>query len=521
MPIRLEDDKPQDNRGPKPRPQNPNTGGNGMLGRLLPFILMFVLRKPKLIIPLLVIAAGWYFFLGPGSQSGGLDSDQEQASFFFGATLSEEQYDKAQVFEPLTYGAMGGSSSLPRSVSLLQYAPKRGHQGQQGSCVGWASSYAARTILYSKASGQNPNTAPFSPSYLYNQIALTGCQGAYMRDAMEALKQGGVLPLSQYPYTDRSCTSQPDRTEQSQAQQYRIKGYNRLTTGANNYSPDIAGIRQHLAQGAPVVIGMQVGGTFMHQMEGKSMWTPTNRDYSGYGFSGHAMCVIGYDDTKDGGAFQLMNSWGPSWGENGVAWVRYPDFEHFVKEAYGLYPEGTSPQLDPDKLSVQFGLVNNATQSLIPLRETGKGVFRSSTPIKIGDPFKVAIANSIECYVYVFGQESDGSSYVLFPYNEKYSAYCGIAGTRIFPREKSLVADNIGQRDRIAIVVSKTELDYQRLNQVMNQSRQSSYTNKLHEALSSIEINNVTFKAGEAVEFSCDANGQQQAVGMIIEIDKQ
>ncbi|MBR9922143.1 MAG: DUF4384 domain-containing protein [Bacteroidetes bacterium] len=519
MPIRLEDDKPQPRRNPKPT--RPGGSGGGSLGKLIPFVLMFLFRKPKLLIPVLLIGAVWFFFLGGQEMlSGGVTEDQEQASFYFGATLDQEQYDKAQVFEPLSYGAMGGSNSLPASISLQQYAPKRQHQGQQGSCVGWASSYAARTILYARASGQNPNTAPFSPSYLYNQIALTGCQGAYMRDAMESLRQGGVLPLQQYPYTERSCSAQPDRNEKSQAQQYRIKGYNRLTTGANNYTPDIDGIRQHLAQGAPVVIGMQVGGTFMHQMRGKSSWRPTNRDYSGYGFSGHAMCVIGYDDNKDGGAFQIMNSWGQDWGQDGIAWVRYKDFNHFVKEAYGLYPEGTSPQFDPDKLSVQFGLVNNASQSLIPLREMGDRVFRTKSPIKVGDPFKVAIANNVECYVYVFGQETDGSSYTLFPYNEKYSAYCGIAGTRVFPREKSMVADNLGQRDRIAIVVSKKELDYKRLNQLMNQSRQSSYSSKLHEVLQGMEIPNVSFQAGDAIQFSTDADSDQQVVGMVIEIDK-
>jgi hypothetical protein len=524
MPIRMQDDQPQDRRNPR-QPTNPrdrNTGGGGGIGKLFPFLLMFIFRKPKLILPILIIGGVWYFFLGGQEMlSGGIASNEQQsADFFFGANLSEEEYDKAEVFEPLSYGTFGGGG-LPASVSLQRYAPQRLHQGQQGSCVGWASSYAARTILYARATGQDPNRAAFSPSYLYNQIALSGCQGAYMRDAMETMRQGGVLPLQQYPYSERSCSEQPDRSEQSAAQQFRIKGYNRLTTGANNYEPDINAIRQHLAQGAPVVIGMQVGGTFMHEMRGQSVWRPTRRDYSGYGFSGHAMCVIGYDDNKEGGAFQIMNSWGQDWGSNGIAWVKYPDFQQFVKEAYGLYPEGTSPQYDPNKLTVQFGLVNNASQSLIPLREMGDRTFRTTAPINIGDPFKVAIANSVECYVYVFGQESDGSSYVLFPYTRKHSAYCGITGTRVFPREQSMVADNIGQRDRIAVVVSKRELDYQEINQRMNASRQSSYSYKLRDALAGMEIENVSFQAGEAVQFTTDASNSRQAVGMVIEIDKR
>ena len=59
-------------------------------------------------------------------------------------------------------------------------------------------------------------------------------------------------------------------------------------------------------------------------------------DESQMGMGGHAMCVIGYDDRKFGGAFQIMNSWGPEWGKNGVGWVRYGDFKNYVREAYGI-----------------------------------------------------------------------------------------------------------------------------------------------------------------------------------------
>ncbi len=95
-------------------------------------------------------------------------------------------------------------------------------------------------------------------------------------------------------------------------------------------------LKEHLAKDAPVVIGMMVGGSFMQGMMGKQMWAPTDEDRTQAGFGGHAMCVIGYDDRKQ--AFQIMNSWGPEWGENGIGWVRYADFKEFVREAYGVDP---------------------------------------------------------------------------------------------------------------------------------------------------------------------------------------
>ncbi|MEJ0106451.1 MAG: C1 family peptidase [Bacteroidota bacterium] len=39
---------------------------------------------------------------------------------------------------------------------------------------------------------------------------------------------------------------------------------------------------------------------------------------------GHAMVVIGYNDTKN--AFKVMNSWGTKWGDNGFAWIDYANF---------------------------------------------------------------------------------------------------------------------------------------------------------------------------------------------------
>lgn len=520
MPIRMEKDDPrQQSGGGGNRNQNSSGGGLSGLIRFLPLVLMFLFKRPKLIIPVLLLGAVWYFFLGgQEALSGGAAYQEEQDSAFsMGATLDEEVYDKAQVFEPVSYG-YGGQAQLPSQISLERYAPRRRHQGRQGSCVGWASAYAARTILQSRTSGQNPNNVTFSPSYLYNQIALTGCQGAYMLDAMKAMKQNGGLPFSQFRYDERTCSNEPSQSQKQSGAQYRIRGYDRLTLGANNYKPDIIGIKQHLAQGNPVVIGMMVGGTFMNSMVNRSLWQPNQRDYGMRGYSGHAMCVIGYDDNKQGGAFQIMNSWGEDWGNDGIAWVRYRDFEHFTREAYGVYP--TATQQDNKKMGVEFGLLDVNSQNTIGLFKRDGNTFRTLKPIKKGDKFKVLVANSVECFIYVFGQEVDGSSYVLFPYTEKHSPYCGITGTRLFPRDHSMVADDVGNKDYIAIVVSKKELNFNQLNSRINNSNASTYAAKLDQALGNQRITDVNFQAGKTIAFEANTENQS-VVGMVIEIDKQ
>lgn len=520
MPIRMEQDPDQ---GGGRRSQNDggnnNSGGGGRnpLLQLLPFLLLFLFKKPKLLIPILLVAAVWYFFLGGKAMLGGGGSLDEN-NFSLGASLDQERFDKAEVFEPLAYGYSG--NELPAAVSLKSYCPRPLHQGRQGSCVGWASAYAARTILQAKATGQNPNQTAFSPAYLYNQIALDGCNGAYMLEAMKTMKERGAVPYNKFSYDDRSCSNYPSDQAIELGQQFRIKGFNRLTLDHDNYTPDIQGVKQNLAQGAPVVIGMMVGGSFMNQMVGQSIWYPTQRDYAMQGYSGHAMCVIGYDDNLEGGAFQIMNSWGEEWGKGGFAWVRYRDFEHFTKESYGLYPMGSTNQFDPNTMAVEFGLLDINSQKTIPLTQKEDIIFKTKSPIRKGDKFKILIANSVECYTYVFGQETDGSSYVLFPYTPKHSAYCGITGTRLFPKDYSMKADEIGQTDYIAVVISKTQIDFQQFNAAMNASRQSTYAGKLREVLANQRIPNVSFKAGETISFETATQGKN-AVGVVIGLDKK
>lgn len=51
---------------------------------------------------------------------------------------------------------------------------------------------------------------------------------------------------------------------------------------------------------------------------------------------GHAYLIRGADDRikcPDGskGAFRIINSWGPSWGHNGLAWLSYKDADGLIK----------------------------------------------------------------------------------------------------------------------------------------------------------------------------------------------
>ncbi|HUR65268.1 MAG TPA: C1 family peptidase [Chitinophagaceae bacterium] len=522
MPIRMTDDPNQpDDGGGGRRPSFPGGGGGGGLFSLLPMLLG--LFKGKGIILLLALAAGAYFLL----KGGGCNAAYVVKKFSeSGYSFNPSEFNKASVYEGLEDDA--GKNPLPEAVSLLRFAPERGNQGQQGSCVAWSCAYASQTILTAAATGQDPNQIVFSPSYLYNQIKLEGCQGSYLQKAMESMSTNGGVPLSRYPYNDQDCERVPSETAIQVGRENVIHGFTRITNGDNINEISVRGIKEHLAKNAPVAIGMMVGQSFMQDMMGQELWQPGGMDESGMGMGGHAMSVIGYDDRKFGGAFQVMNSWGPEWGQNGVAWIRYGDFKNYVREAYGIDPLPKRTEVANIPLECTIGLVDNDGGKNIPLRIAGGNLFQTVAPIAVGTRFKMSIENATECYIYVFGRETDNSSYVLFPYLKqgetisKHSPYCGITGYRLFPKAQSFEADSLGNNDQIAIVVSKDELDYNALNQAISRSSRPDYLGKVNEALQTILIRSASFNhtAGGTIYFKVDANSNK-AVACVVSIDKR
>jgi hypothetical protein len=100
---------------------------------------------------------------------------------------------------------------------------------------------------------------------------------------------------------------------------------------------DTDNIKLAISKGLPVVIGMNVPPSFEVAI-GKKIWRPLPSEtrMSGYG---HAVVVVGYDNNKHGGAFEVLNSWGEAWGDSGYIWIKYSDFKKFFLGGYALYKE--------------------------------------------------------------------------------------------------------------------------------------------------------------------------------------
>jgi hypothetical protein len=242
----------------------------------------------------------------------------------------------------------------------------------------------------------------------------------------------------------------------------------------------------------------------------------------------------GYDDAKYGGAFLMMNSWGPQWGNNGFAWVRYKHFKYFVREAYGLESMPAIGAAANKPFECEVGLVEvkfdgkkTVAGDYIPLKRASENVFETTEAVKPGTRFKMEIRNESECYIYVFGKETDGSSYTLFPYprsddpsKTKYSPFCGIAGYRLFPKDKSMEPDSIGTKDLMAVVVSKDSLNWSALNEKISQNKSADYAARLRSALgSSSVLIQADLSSKGNIHFRSDGNNNR-LLACIVEVNK-
>ena len=522
MPIRIEEDNPgserQENRGSSKR-SNGNAGlaGGlaGGLGGLVKVLLPLIMKKPKVMLLLILIGGIGYFVYSKYSGKTAAGSLSQLSSLFStGTKFDEKRYNDTEIYEAL---ADNKKNPLPEMVSLERFCPPRLNQGAQGSCVAWASAYAARTILEASRTGKDPKSCRFSPSFLYNQIALENCQGSYIKLAMEQMKDKGLVPFEKMNYSDKDCSKQPTSDLKSLAANYKTAGFQRLTDVSKGPMYDVLAIRQNLAKGSPCVIGMMVGGSFMQNMVGKKMWIPTDEDYNQSGFGGHALCVIGYDDNLQGGALQIMNSWGEEWGDRGFFWMRYTDFKEFNKESYGLYPMGDASKKTQTTFSGNFGLELNAGKSSIGLALVEGSYFETTRSIKKGDKFKIEFTNNQECYTYVFGEETTGANYVLFPNTPKNSPYCGITGTRLFPALWSLVPDGKSQLDKMAIIITKKPMDYDEMSKKITDASGSTYQEKVKNALGKSLKSNVAYTGNKTINFTTPA-AENDIVSFVIGI---
>ncbi len=257
-------------------------------------------------------------------------------SFAQGLKLDPEKYKSAEQYvAPKESGF--SAASLPANLSYRQYCPTPNYQGDVSTCVGWAAAYGALSTQLNIQMGiTNYNhkwARAFDPHFIYSFIKHENdkwcAEGTSLSLAFKVLEQYGCKPMIWDPWLKCNDKTTFKEFTLALASKYKIEDW--MAIPQENIVEDT---KTALYNKLPVVVGVALTESFVTgSVLGNGLWTPkTGEKFIG----GHAMAVIGYDDTKNGGSFEVMNSYGTEFGDKGFIWIKYTDYASLVGEAYIL-----------------------------------------------------------------------------------------------------------------------------------------------------------------------------------------
>ncbi|MFK7906531.1 MAG: C1 family peptidase [Chitinophagales bacterium] len=229
-------------------------------------------------------------------------------------------------------------TELPLKVNLKPYCPLVGNQGEINSCVGWATGYGALTIQQAIESGWTDKRTitknAHSALFIYNQIKVGDCAGgSRISDAIEFLSSNGDCYARDFDRDVNNCQRSPKHTIMEYAKKYKVSDYMTLFESNADSKLKVLRIKESLAQGKPVIIGMKIRKNFPRLKKGSKYWWPDLGNTTPMG--GHAMVVVGYDEADR--SFEIMNSWGRDWASDGFVKIKYKHFGKACKYAYQLF----------------------------------------------------------------------------------------------------------------------------------------------------------------------------------------
>ena len=438
-----------------------------------------------------------------------------------GLVFDDDKYDSAPVKATLTRGLY--VEEIAPSNSLKMYCPTPMNQGDFGTCVGWSSNWAARTIIEAMANGwtdrETINTNAYSPGFIYQMIKDKNDQncsyGASIFDALNYMKFNGSVK-----YTDfkPQCTTTFEPSLKEKAMRHKIKDFARLFGREQSPSMKIETVKKSLSENYPVVFGMKCAPTFYDATE---VWNPTEDPNGSYG--GHAMCVIGYDDNKYGGAFEIMNSWGEDWGNAGFIWIRYKDFGNFTKYAYEIISE---PIKKPPLVVAQPK--EDFSGKLKFITDKGKEMegelmgqyYKMVKEYPSGTSFRIYLSNNEPAYVYAIGTDNTEAIFQLFPYAPEVSAALNYKKNDVaLPSEDHYITmDNTVGKDYLCVLYSKDPLNIEQIKSSL-EATNGRFMARLKSVLGSKLINpeNVNFASNE-ISFKAFSKGGA-VVALIVETD--
>jgi len=213
--------------------------------------------------------------------------------------LTRMPYDKAKM--------------LPPRIDYTSKMSPVGDQGNEGTCVGWAAADGMKEYQEGKEWGKD---VQLSPRYVYENArkldppAEREDEGTTIRSAMKVLNKKGVCPEDCWNYVPKQPGFPTDDADEK-AGKYKIVKYSRLE--------DLDAYKESLVVNGPFVAGVLVFQSWA-DVTGNGIVPMPDPKRPGF-LGGHAICIVGFDETKR--LMKFKNSWGPKWGDSGYGYLSY------------------------------------------------------------------------------------------------------------------------------------------------------------------------------------------------------
>jgi hypothetical protein len=371
---------------------------------------------------------------------------------------------------------------LASSFSLKPYAPTPLSQETYGNCTAWAVAYAARTILESVVLNRKDTALSrrnaFSPHFLYEQIKSfndkTCDSGGNLYYGLNALLTKGVPKMSEFPMTCNMIYNDMDLVT---AASNRIADFLRLDD-----AEIILNIKTALTNKKPVVCALTVTPMFQ-KLRGKELWSVTDKEIElkrlldnhmlvspGAGY--HSVCIVGYDDAKEGGVLEIQNSWGSEWGASGYFIIRYSDFlkMYFKYSCFVMSVDPETKTAKPDETIFEGRLIfiRQGTKSPLPLQpkevilqgQKISNFFSYRAFYRSSDEFSFLLSLNYPLYVYlIFFNTSKISADQLYPEVGKEEIY---SNEHHIP-QGTISFDPETPTDYLTFIFSKDKLDVEQI----------------------------------------------------------
>lgn len=427
-------------------------------------------------------------------------------TFGLGDNFSPEIFDQMPVQQKL----IRGDYDLPARHSLKKYCPYIGDQGNFGTCTSWSSAYYARTICEAINNNwtdkQQISRESFSPTFVYTLIKdwddydCDGGGDTYY--AMKLIQEKGVPKLSDLPY---QCTNRSIITTllYNVAAKYKIDNAIALWGRFGATGDKIQSVKKALSENRPVCMSFVVYESFWNNHS--NVWSGRTSSPTDTLVGNHSICIIGYDDTKYGGAFEIVNSWGMSWGQGGYCWIPYSTFTQYANYAVQMI---CNKKLSANKFSGTLKFKQySGTEMSGNLVSGGTNHYKLSSSYNSGTKYRVYISNNEPAYVYIISSDLQNNVSKIFPPDNTTSAHLPYKQNNIAIPDESwyIQMDNTIGTDYICVLYSTEQLD---INDVITKikSGSGSFYDKVNYALGNkiVPSSNINYN-NSSISFSAES----------------